>query len=114
VIVRENAGLVELKQIGFDPFDPPSIRSSDQEKEDAFCEDSRKIGGKWWRSEKRRLDVYFLDWNDTEPTDEELRVVWFGWPKEGGLLVIQFEQDEDLIILGGGGWLPRWKKGMSF
>jgi len=40
------------------------------------------------------LMCIFLDWNDAEPIDEELRVVWFGWPKEGGLLVIQFEQDE--------------------
>jgi hypothetical protein len=29
-----------------------------------------------------------------EPTDEEQRVVWFEWLKEGGLLVIRFEQDE--------------------
>ena len=94
VIIRKNADLVELKQLGFDPLDPPSIRSDDQEREEAFCEDLRKIGGKWWRSEKRCLDVHFLDWNDTEPTAEELRVVWFGWPKEGGLLVIQFERDE--------------------
>ena len=45
-------------------------------------------------SEKRFLDVHFKDWSDTDPTDEELRTVWLGWPKEGGLLVLQFEQDE--------------------
>jgi len=32
--------------------------------------------------------VHFLDWNETDPIDEELRVVWFGWPKEEGSLVI--------------------------
>lgn len=94
MIIRKNTNLVELKQLGFDPLDPPSIQSDDQEKDNAFCEDLRKIGGKWWIVRKRCLDVHFLDWSDTEPIDGELRVVWFGWPKEGGLLVIQFEQDE--------------------
>jgi hypothetical protein len=95
VIIRENADLVELKQLGFDPLDPPSIRSAGQEGR-CLLRGPRKFGGKWWRSEKKRLDVQFVHWNDAEPTDEELRFVWFGWLKEGGLLAIQFEQDERL------------------
>lgn len=94
VIIRVNADLVELKQLNFDPLNPPPTRSSDQEREDAFCAELRKVGSKWWRSQKRFEDVPWKDWNDTEPTDEELRNVWFGWPKEGGLLVLQCEQDE--------------------
>lgn len=37
--------------------------------------------------------MHFLDGNDTESTEEELRVVWFEWPKERGLLVIRFEDE---------------------
>jgi hypothetical protein len=94
IIIRVNADLVELKQLNFDPLNPPSTRFSDQEKEDAFCAELRKVGGKWWSSEKRFLDVPWKDWDETQPTDEELRNVWFGWPKEGGVLVLQCEQDE--------------------
>jgi hypothetical protein len=43
VIIRKNADLVELKQLGFDPLDPPSIRSDDQEKEDAFARTAEKL-----------------------------------------------------------------------
>jgi hypothetical protein len=92
--------LSSSNSLAFDPWDPTSTQSADQEKEDSFGEDLREIGCKWWRSENRRLDVHFVHWNDAKPTDE-LRFVWFGSPKEGGLLAIQFEQDEDLMILGG-------------
>jgi hypothetical protein len=60
----------------------------------------QKIDGKWWRSKKRCFEVYFLAWNDIERTGEELRVVWFGGPKEGGLLVIQYEQVERPDVIG--------------
>ncbi|RFU29501.1 hypothetical protein B7463_g6840, partial [Scytalidium lignicola] len=94
LILLGGLALANLDALGFDPLDPPPTRIANQEKEDAFCENLRKVGGKWWQSERRFLDVLVKDWDDTEPTDEELRNVWFGWPKEGGLLVLQFEQDE--------------------
>ena len=78
VIIRGNADIVELKQLGFDPLDPPARRVTDQEKEGAFCVELRKVGGRWWKSERRFLDVKFKDWDETEPSDEELRAVWFG------------------------------------
>jgi hypothetical protein len=62
IIIRADADLVELKQLNFDPLNPLSTRFSDQEKEDAFCAELRKVGGKWWSSEKRFLDVPGKDW----------------------------------------------------
>lgn len=64
VIIYQNADLIELKQLGFDLSIPLLIRSDDQEKEDTFCEDLRKVGGKWWRGEKRFLGVHGLDWDE--------------------------------------------------
>lgn len=54
------------------------------------------MSGKWWESERRFNDVTSQanDWNDTEPNEYELRNIRLGWPKEGGLLVLQYEQDE--------------------
>lgn len=94
VIIRPNADLVEMKQLCFDPLQPPKKRFEDEEQEDAFCKELMKIGGKWWASEKRFLSIWFGDWDESQPTEEELKIVWLGWPEEGGLLVLEFENME--------------------
>lgn len=96
VIIRTNADTVELKQLGFDPLDPPATRCKDQEKEDAFCQELRKIGGRWWRSERRYLDVNFRSWDESEPEDDELKAIWLGWPEDGGLLVLECKGSEGI------------------
>lgn len=94
VVKRINADLVELKQLGFNPLYPPTTRFADPEREDAFCRELRKIGGRWWPSEQRYDDVKFGDWEQVDPTEDETRSVWFGWPAGGGLLVLECDVAE--------------------
>jgi len=90
VVIREQADLVELRYLGLDPFNMPTSRHADPDDEDKFCVALRKIGGKWWRSEQRSIDVWVGDLHpDTMPTEEEEREVYIGWPKEGGVLVLE-------------------------
>jgi len=82
VLIRECAGLVELKFLGFDPVNPPSIRLEDPEKEDAFCMELRKICRKFWKSQRRRHQVLSQHWDGSrvplEPSEEELKQVFIG------------------------------------
>ena len=94
VVIRLNADLVELKQLGFDPLNPATARYADIEKEDTFCKELRMIGGKWWPSEKRFIDVWFGSWDESGPSEKELRLVWFGWLENGGLLLLEGENME--------------------
>ncbi len=82
VIIRVNADLVELTYLGLDRLCPASKKLDDQDAEDAFCCLLRKIGGKWWESIKRSRDVFFMDWNDCNPTKEELKQIFLAWPEE--------------------------------
>ena len=89
VIIRSNCDLVELRYLGFDPLNVPASRYESQDKEDAFCAALRKIGGKWWRSEQRWLDVKLNNWTpDSEPSEAEMRDIYIGWPGDGGVLVL--------------------------
>jgi hypothetical protein len=89
VMIRENCDLVELQYLSLDPLDVPTARYDESEKEDEFCVALRKIGGKWWKSQRRWLDVQACEWTElTEPSREEEREVYIGWPEEGGVLVL--------------------------
>ncbi|KAH9205920.1 hypothetical protein DL95DRAFT_397283 [Leptodontidium sp. 2 PMI_412] len=96
VIIRESCDLVELRYLGFDPLDVPVMRLENQDDEDEFCRLLKKIGGKWWTSEQRRQDVIMERWPPhRRPNREELLEVYVGWPKAGGVLVL--EGDSSLI-----------------
>ena len=99
-MIRPLADLVELKQLGLNPLNPPKLRFSDAAKEDSFCQELRKIGAKWWPSERRFRDVWSGDWDEVQPTEEELKLVWFGWPADGGLLVLECENSESPEDIG--------------
>lgn len=93
LILRQDCDLVDLKYLGIDPFNIPTSRYADQGTEDDFCAALKKIGGKWWRSEQRWLNVCLANWTpDTEPSEEEMRAVYIGWPEEGGVLVLEKEE----------------------
>jgi hypothetical protein len=88
IIVREACDLVEVKYLGFDPLNLPTTRLEDQAEEDEFCMRLKKIGGKWWRSERRwkTIDAWYVK---EKANQEERRGVYIGWPKEGGVLVLE-------------------------
>ncbi|ERF76340.1 hypothetical protein EPUS_04198 [Endocarpon pusillum Z07020] len=88
-------------------FRSPLLR--DQDAEDAFCDLLGKVGGKWWKSIKHSRDVFFMEWN-CEPTKEELKHIFLGWPEErkelegdaaqidvsGGILVLEYDDEGDM------------------
>jgi hypothetical protein len=79
---------VELDYIALDRFHI-TPRSTNASEEDAFCVKLRRIGGKWWssyedfglatRAKGRRL------WPD------EREVLFLGWPEEGGVWVLRYD-----------------------
>ena len=93
VIIRPDCDVVDLKYLDIDPFNIPTSRYTNQEIEDEFCITLQKIGGKWWRSERRWLNINLANWTpDAEPSEEEMRAVYIGWPEEGGVLVLEKEE----------------------
>jgi hypothetical protein len=96
IIIRTCADAVELEYLGFDKFDPPAKRFADQDEEDKFCTTLLKIGGKWWSSEQRLFDindVYMLDRMEDQPTDDELKDIFVGWPADGGVLIVEYQSE---------------------
>ncbi|KAH7412417.1 hypothetical protein BKA64DRAFT_328540 [Cadophora sp. MPI-SDFR-AT-0126] len=101
MIMRASCDLVELRYLGFDPLNVPTTRFENQEDEDDFCRCLKRIGGKWWRSEQRRLDVTFAKWRLGErPNREEMREVYVGWPEAGGVLVLEGDESEMTVETG--------------
>nr|OQO21893.1 hypothetical protein B0A51_10985 [Rachicladosporium sp. CCFEE 5018] len=68
--------------------------SSDPNEEDEFCDRLRRIGAKWWVSKR--------DWANAtigarESTEEEEKVVVYGWPAEGaGVWVLRYGSERDV------------------
>ncbi|MCJ1402569.1 hypothetical protein MMC11_005789 [Xylographa trunciseda] len=96
VIIKNEVDAVELMFLGLDRLNPQMKRDIDPAVEDAFGRELRKIGGKWWRSEQRSLDVTVAQGNGREPTAEERKMQVFGWPSSGGLLVLELESHEEM------------------
>jgi len=96
VIIKDEVDAVELMFLGLERLNPQMKRDIDPAVEDAFGRELRKIGGKWWRSEQRSLDVTVAQGNGREPTAEERKVQVFGWPSSGGLLVLESESHEEM------------------
>ena len=71
-----------------------SQRSSSVHEEDRFCNIMRRTGAKWWASREDRLEVRF---GAREMTEEEEKVLVFGWPTDGvGVWVLRYESDRQL------------------
>ena len=94
VVIKEEISAVELTFLGLDRLNPQTQRDPDPEAENAFSRELRKIGGKWWSSEKRSRDVFDVSGKGGPPTAEERNVQVFGWPQNGGLLVLERESEE--------------------
>jgi len=69
--------------LGPDRLDPPEKRPYDPDAKEALCVLLRKVGGKWCGSEGRFWDALSVDWNDSDPTGEELRRDFFGVARGG-------------------------------
>lgn len=72
----------------------PSVRESYPVAEDAFCDSLKKIGATWWRSlpAAERDAAGYPDGPDGLLPDH----VFTGWPKNGGVWVLQVKELEYL------------------
>ncbi|KAJ5162787.1 uncharacterized protein N7500_004617 [Penicillium coprophilum] len=71
-----------------------SQRSPSDDEEDRFCNLMRRTGAKWWSSKEDRLEVRL---GAREMTEEEEKVLVFGWPTDGvGVWVLRYESDRQL------------------
>jgi len=88
IIIAEGVHAVELAYIGLDRFHT-TPRSPNATDEDAFCMQLRKLGGKWWSSyddfEMATKAKLRMMWPD------EREVLFLGWPEEGGVWVLRYE-----------------------
>lgn len=88
LIVATGVHPVELEYIGVDKFQVNEM-SMNRTEEDEFCMKLRKIGGKWWR------DYYDYDWATgykmRNLSVEERQVLFLGWPEEGGVWMMRYE-----------------------
>ena len=113
IIILQNATPPDFDFLHLDALDPPLLRSTDQDVEDAFCQGLLRLGATWWDSEARRRFVSKLEYADEEaldaveadealgPSRRERGWVRVAWPSHmpGALCVLACEK----IILGRGG-----------
>ncbi|KAI9657864.1 MAG: hypothetical protein M1831_004100 [Alyxoria varia] len=74
------------------PEDNEPKRYPDQAQEDDFCRRLRLAGGKWWSSEDDMMRKII---GFEEPSEEEKRVLFVGWPDGGkkGVWVLSLEDE---------------------
>lgn len=92
VLVKGPADLVDLQFLGVERL-RASKRSKNPSEEDAFCENMRKIGAKWWESEEEYFSVLL---GERERTKMEERELVMGWPSSGGIWVLRYERQRDI------------------
>jgi hypothetical protein len=69
IIVLENATPPDFDFLHLDPLDPPLLRSTDQDAEDALCQGLLRLGATWWDSEARYRFIRKLEYADEEALD---------------------------------------------
>ncbi|KAI1103048.1 hypothetical protein F4804DRAFT_311372 [Jackrogersella minutella] len=78
---------VELDFLGLDRFHI-AMRAVDQEEEDAFCNNMRRLGATWWESEA----AYRQKAMDPDRSGEP--VTFVGWPPGGGVWVLRLPHED--------------------
>lgn len=71
-----------------------SQRSPNVDEEDRFCNLMRRTGAKWWSSREDWIEALL---GARDMTEEEEKVLVFGWPTDGvGVWVLRYESDRQL------------------
>ncbi|KAJ5403826.1 hypothetical protein N7509_003697 [Penicillium cosmopolitanum] len=64
-------------------------RTCDVDEEDRFCHLLRRTGAKWWSSREDEIDAML---GERHMTEEEEKVIVFGWPTDGvGVWVLRYQ-----------------------
>jgi hypothetical protein len=91
VLIKE-ADLLDMLFLSL-PRSHISMRSANADEEDRFCNLLRRTGATWWPSREDWVEVQL---GLREMTQEEEKVVEFGWPTDGGVWVLRFASAEQL------------------
>jgi hypothetical protein len=95
IIIRPSADAVEVAYLGLDRFDPRTEILDDQKSEDEFCKSLLKTGGTWWPSESRSKNIEINDGREEAAAGEERILRYIGWPKTGGVWIVEHAALED-------------------
>jgi hypothetical protein len=95
ILVKVKANVLDMDFLSL-PRIRAVERSYDSAEEDAFCKRLRRVGATWWLFNEEWH--YNLRHNHDElVTDEQKRIMVYGWPADGrGLWVLKYEQVDDL------------------
>ncbi|PYH66597.1 uncharacterized protein BO88DRAFT_392872 [Aspergillus vadensis CBS 113365] len=92
-VLIKNADLVDLLFLSLPRFQAMQ-RASSVDEEDRFCKLLRRTGATWWPSREDELEVVL---GVREMTEEEKKVVVFGWPADGvGVWVLRFANAKEM------------------
>ncbi|KAG4422752.1 hypothetical protein IFR04_004100 [Cadophora malorum] len=92
-VLIKSASLLDMLFLSL-PRTHTSQRSPSAEEEDRFCNLMRRTGAKWWPS---RDDEFEVQIGARDITEEEEKMVVFGWPADGvGVWVLRFKNAKEL------------------
>ncbi|PYH30552.1 uncharacterized protein BO87DRAFT_462102 [Aspergillus neoniger CBS 115656] len=92
-VLIKNADLVDLLFLSLPRFQAVQ-RASSVDEEDRFCKLLRRTGATWWPSREDELEAAL---EVREMTEEEKKVLVFGWPADGvGVWVLRFANAEEM------------------
>lgn len=92
ILIKE-ADVLDLLYLSL-PRSQACERSTDPNEEDKFCDRLQRIGAKWWLSKRDWIDATL---GVRDLTEEEAKVVVYGWPAEGpGVWVLRYESEGDV------------------
>ncbi|KAH8426491.1 uncharacterized protein LDX57_004226 [Aspergillus melleus] len=92
-VLIKNADLADLLFLSLPRFQPVQ-RASSVDEEDRFCKLLRRTGATWWPSREDKLGVIL---EEREMTEEEKKVLVFGWPADGvGVWVLRFANASEM------------------
>lgn len=92
-VLSKEADLLDMLFLSLPRFHV-SQRSSSAEEEDKFCNLLRRTGATWWPSKEDEIEVLL---GMREPTEEERKVMVFGWPTDGvGVWVLRYNSAREM------------------
>ncbi|PVH82826.1 hypothetical protein DL98DRAFT_652843 [Cadophora sp. DSE1049] len=98
MIIVDYISSVEFRYLGLDHL-KINQRSYNTTEEDHFCQQLRRIGGKWWESYWDRTWATEMFMRRMSPIEKE--VLHIGWPETGGVWLLRFENKYPQIVRRG-------------
>ncbi|EHK41988.1 hypothetical protein TRIATDRAFT_312517 [Trichoderma atroviride IMI 206040] len=86
-----NVHNVQRQFLGFDRRVAKILRpEASADAEDAFCNQLRKLGARWWKSESPYDYEFFVDQYTGRPAQDK-SALYIGWPASGGVWALSMD-----------------------